>query len=115
MVFFSVDGSIHTGYHLNWSTGMDPGDKLKVTHERTRLGLGRRKKPSPNRPYQHKLIQGRYNPQIAQMANDNNQLTQLKTANAKYKRTIASLKSIGSEDSLSSDVEMSDAGNAFGV
>ena len=47
------------------------------------------------------------------MANDTNQLTQLKATNAKYKRTIASLKSIGSEDSPSSDIEMSDAGNAF--
>ena len=34
--------------------------------------------------------------------------------NAKYKRTIANLKSIGSEDSPSSDVDMSDAGNASG-
>ena len=48
------------------------------------------------------------------MANDTNQLTHLKAENTKYKRTITSLKSICSEDSPSSDVEMSDAGNAFG-
>ena len=48
------------------------------------------------------------------MANDNNQLTQLKAANTKYTRSIPSLKSIGSDESPSSHVEMSDAGDAFG-
>ena len=93
---------------------MDPGEKLKVTNERAFLGLGRKKKPFSNRPYQHKPNQGRYNPQIARTSNDNNHLTQLKAANAKYKHTIVSLKSISSKDSPSSDVEMSDTGDAFG-
>ena len=69
------------------------------------LGLGRKKKTN------FKPNQGRHN---ANSTNNQNQLTQLKAANTKNKRTIASLKSSGSEDPLSSDVEMSDAGNALG-
>ena len=38
----------------------------------------------------------------------------MKATNEKYKRTIASLKSSGTEDAPSSDVEMSNARNIFG-
>ena len=69
------------------------------------LGLGRnRKKPA---------YEGRVNARNS--ANVSNQLTQLKAANAKYKRTFDSLKSTCSEGSPpDSDVEMSDAEDAFG-
>ena len=50
-----------------------------------------------------------------QSSNNMNQLTQLKAVNAKYKRTIASLNSTTAEEYPSnSDVEISEAGNAFG-
>ena len=41
---FNADGSIHTGHHPDWSNIMDPADKKKVNDERTRLGLGRKRK-----------------------------------------------------------------------
>ena len=110
---FSADGSIHTGHYPNWSSGMDIGDKLKGTAERQHLCLGR-KHQSNARNNQKNPNKGKFDPVLAEMANDQNQFIQLKAANEKCKCTIASLKSIGSEDTPSNDVEMSDAGDAFG-
>ena len=89
---------------------MAPEDKKKITNERVRLGLGRNKKKSNN------FTNNNYNAnKNRQNRNQANQLTQLKAANSKYKRTIASLKSTTtSESPQSSDVKMSDAGSAFG-
>ena len=87
-------------------SGMDPEDKKKANDERARLGLGRNRKKQ--------AYQGRGN-SSRHSANASNQLYQLKAANAKYKRTIASLNRTNSEGAPSdNDVEMSDAGNAFG-
>ena len=101
------DGSIHTGHHPNWLT-MSPTDRKKVNDERARLGLGRNKKQS--RSY------NRQDPKKGKYENNvSNQLTQLKAANAKHKRTIAGLKSSSSETEtppIEEDIE--DAGNAFG-
>ena len=99
---FNSDWSIHTSQPPNQMPGMDPGDKKKVNDERARLGLGRnRKNPAQN---------GRVN--VRHSANVINQLT---VSNAKYKRTIAGLKSTGSEGSPTDIyVEMSDAWDEFG-
>ena len=84
---------------------MDTGDKRKVNDERSRLVLGRHRTKNNFTPTANK---NRHS------SNNENQLTQLKAADTKYKRTIASLKSITAEESpYNSDVEISDAGNTF--
>ena len=85
---------------------MDTSGKKKVNDERTRLGLGRHIKKVGFQSTVKKSSQN---------YNNHNQLTQLKAANTKYKRTIASLKISTPEESPSnSDVDIYNAGDAFG-
>ena len=105
-IIFNQNNTIHTGHHSTWMTTMDTGDKKKVHNERAKLGLGRYKKKNSFTSNTNKNRRS---------SNNMNQLTRLKATNAKYKRTIASLKSTTAEESPSnSDVEMSDTGNVFG-
>ena len=87
-------------------TTMHVLDKKKVNDERAKLGLVRHRKKVGFLSNANKNRQS---------SNNNNQLTQLKAANAKYKRTIASLKSSTPKESPSNcDVDISDTSNAFG-
>ena len=103
---YNADGTINTGHHPNWKE-LSADDRKKVNDERARLGLGRNK----NRG-------GRKNASNSSTAKAiSNQFKQLKEANAKHKRTIASLKKEDPEDESTNkdkDIEMDDAGNAFG-
>ena len=101
---YNADGTINTGHHPNWKE-LSVDDHKKVNNERARLGLGRngrkgnRKTPSTSR-----------NSKAAQ-----NQIKQLKEANAKHKRTIASLKKDSDNESVKDDGDIEiDAGDAFG-
>jgi len=111
---YNSNGTINTGHHDNWLQ-MSVEDRKKVNDERSRLGLGARNqggRGTGGRGRGRGRGQSRFGDPRAQ-----NQLTQLKKANAQHKRTIAGLKSeaSGSEtpDATPMDIE-EDAGNAFG-
>ena len=87
---------------------MSPDEKKEINDERARLGLGRKKRHNNAKFSQHKA-------RVGQSKSAANQLVQLKAANIKHKRTIATLQThVTTESPSSSDVEMGDAGSAFG-
>jgi len=93
----NADGSINIGHHPNW-TQLSPEDRRRVNDERARLGKGKSRRTKQGAP------------------NLQNQLTQLKKANAKHKRTIAGLKTdpaVKTDSTHDKDIEQ-DAGDAFG-
>ena len=100
----NADGSINTGHHPNWQQ-LSVADRKTVNDERARLGLGRNKKQKGGKPATNR------NPKAE------NQIKQLKQANALHKRTIASLKKDDDDTNQSTtdspDIE-GDAGDAFG-
>ena len=101
---YNADGTINTGHHPNWKE-LSADDRKKVNDERARLGLGRN-----NKKRSHKTFSSSHNPKAV-----SNQLKQLKEANAKHKRTIASLKKDPNNESAEDDADIEmDAGDAFG-
>ena len=108
---YNADGSINTGRHPNWGSGMAESDKKIVMDERVRLGIGRNKKPPRQRSgARNGARAGRTS---ATSSNQLNQLAQLKKANANHKRTIAGLQT-GATTTISEDVDMEDASDSFG-
>jgi hypothetical protein len=101
---FNANNTVHTGHHPNWKL-MSPDDKKLVNDERAKLGLGRNKHTKYPK---HKS-------KADHVKSAHNQLMQLKAANTKHKRTIATLQTrVAADSPPSSDVEMGDAGSAFG-
>ena len=82
---YNKDNTVHTGHHPTWSL-MTADERKAVNDERARLGLGRNQKK--------KQGNARFNKnktRVGQSKNNANQLRQLKAANTKHKRTIATL------------------------
>ena len=101
---YNADYSINTGHHPNWNKGILKSNKKLVSYERVRLGLGRNKKPCPNRTSSSR----------APVSSNNtlNQLAQFKKSNKEHKGTIAGLNT-DTTANKSDDVDMENASYAF--
>ena len=104
--FYNADGSINTGHHPNWLQ-LSASDRKKVNDERSRLGLGKKNKGKGQKSGKGGAVT---DPKVE------NQINQLKKANAKHKRTIASLKKDTNDDEENADAKdiEADAGDSFG-
>ena len=103
---YNADGSINTGHHPNWLQ-LSASDRKKVNDERSRLGLGKKNKGKGQKSGKGGAVT---DPKVE------NQINQLKKANAKHKRTIASLKKDTNDDEENADAKdiEADAGDSFG-
>ena len=103
---YNADGSINTGHHPNWLQ-LSASDRKIVNDERSRLGLGKKNKGKGQKSGKGGAVT---DPKVE------NQINQLKKANAKHKRTIASLKKDTNDDEENADAKdiEADAGDSFG-
>ena len=104
---YNSDGSINTGHHPNWLQ-LSVTDRKKVNDERSRLGLGKKNKGGRKGSKGGNSTPASADPKVE------NQLNQLKKANAQHKRTIASLKKDANDENAADDGDIEDAGNSFG-